>query len=355
MNMGVLSAGAIDPADTLKLSNDMFFGMLGNTIAGQYLGTDGQMHAITFNKGSANTNIAQTNMLGYTAADWQGYSCSYFATVPADFYEPAPSSGEHSVLILSPNLHYQNITYFKFGLTWLNTNGAWQSAYNSTPYTNFSPYVYLHAGDTISDTYSLSRRSDNTMGADTWNSLSQTRNPFLGFSDEGNWDDFYIGDIYISPIGARNSYFQIFFVCPTVNSDYLYAGHGIAPAEPVTTTVSTQTGGSGGIGGGGSVTTDASGATGFVYSASLVMPEYMYSGSFDAYSDSMPSVLSSVQSGMDSFGTTAVSALAAVADDTDIGGIWDIISEFLPPGIVTLIIGVSGIYIVGWVLTRYAG
>lgn len=333
----------------------MFFGMLGNSISGQYLGNDGQMHAITFSKGSANTNLTNVNMYGYTTDDWRGYSCSYFAAVPADFYVPAPSSGEHSVLILSPNLHFQNISYFKFGLSWLNTNSAWQSAYNTTPYTNFSPYIYLHAGDTISDTYSLSRRSDNTMGADIWNSLNQSRNPFLAFSDEGSWDDFYLGDIYISAIGARNNNFQIFFVCPTVNSDYLYAGHGTAPADPVTTTVTTQTGGSGAIGGGGSVTTDASGATGFVYSASLVMPEYMYSGSYATDTEPMSGTLSSLVSGLDNYGTTAISALSDLNSSAEVQGIWSLITELLPAGIITMIVGISGIYLVGWVLTRFAG
>lgn len=345
-NTDVLSAGAIDPADQITFTPQQWSDMIGSTIQGYYLSTDLTYKPITLSYDTY-TYVAQTNIQGLAQQDYAGACvCWYHVAYPFDWYD---DGAPYPLWIVDLNLHFGGVTYFKgfFG----NAFSSFIYRWDDLPLSTLRQYYDITLGQNVSDVVQLSAaRTDPNYGSTVYMQNGITMSA-LYFEEEYNAPtDLYIGSANLAVVDAFNGDCWIGFVCPTINTGYVYYGHSEPPSPPSSDVPGSMSGSGSGV-----ITTDVSGVTGFAWSVTLEMPEYMYSGSFAEYSDSMPSALSSMQSGMDSFGTTAVSALAAVADDTDVGGIWDVISEFLPPGIVTMIIGVSGIYIVGWILTRYAG
>ena len=320
--------------------------MIGQSISGYYLASDGNFKPITLQYQAA-TSVAYTDIEGLTTTDYVGASVIWYGgAYPADWNG---TENYYPLWSFDLNLHFGNVTYFR-GFTGNVLSDFLAQRYNVVPVSTLKNYYDINLGQNLSDVVQLTgRRTDSTLGGLVHMQNGYTLSALYWEEEYSSPTDLYIGTANYAVVDASGGWCWIGFVCPTINSGYVYYGHSEPPTPPTSTPGSMSGSGSGVI------TTDVSGVTGFSWDVTLEMPEYMYSGSFSEYSDSMPSALSSMQSGMDSFGTTAVSALAAVADDTDIGGIWDIISEFLPPGIVTLIIGVSGIYIVGWILTRYAG
>lgn len=342
-----LSAGAIDPADSITFTPAQWSSMIGSTINGYYLSTDNTFKPIQLTYDTY-TYVGRTDIDGVAEQDFAGACvCWYRTYYPADW---AGNETYYPLWTIDLNLHFGNVTYFR-GFFGNVLSDFLSQRYNVVPVSTLRQYYDITMGQNMSDVVQLSaRRTDSSLGSLVYMQNGYVLSALYYEEEYSNPTDLYIGTANLACVDAAGGMCYIGFVCPTINSGYVYYGHSEPPAPPSSDIPGSMSGSGSGL-----ITTDASGVTGFAWDVTLDMPEYMYSGSFAEYSDSMPSALSSMQSGMDSFGTTAVSALAAVADDTDIGGIWDIISEFLPPGIVTLIIGVSGIYIVGWILTRYAG
>lgn len=347
-----LVASAIDPSQTVQLTADQFAAMIG-TPEFYYLGTDMQYHAVTATRYASPPQINACAVDGYGATELNARpQIWYQIPYPADF---APNTLEpyYPNILLSLDLHFSGVTYCDFGVgsQYVNTSSGAGGSYVSQPLSVFSPWFYSQIGDDVSDVLLLSSRGSGSQYGGYCNYTNGVGSSMNAHKiEQQSPGDLYFGDISIAAVGEEpwTSSFYIIINAPVLNAGYVFEGHASPP---------TPGGDSGGTisgNGKGTITTDISGVTGFAWDVTLEMPEYMYSGTYSEYSDNFPATVSSIASGMEDYGTTAASALSELAEDADVGGLWGCITSFLPPGVIVLIMGLSGIYLVGWVLTRFS-
>ena len=201
------SSFAIDPADTITMSADMWRSICGanNTLSVHYLATDMTYKSATMTYNSTQA-IRSVDCAGLSSSSFAGREIVFYTMhAPVDFYLPAFSSGIPNIIV-SLDLHFQNVTYFDFAyVNPIYNKEGWQSSYNSISASQLSEWAFIQAGDSISDIHSIPARSNSGAPAICINNNHPSElQGFCPSIDEGTFSDYYIGDVSFAPALTEN-------------------------------------------------------------------------------------------------------------------------------------------------------
>lgn len=261
------TASAIDPADTITFTAQQWQSMIGNSISGYYLSTDGTFKPITLQY-QAPTSVAYTDIEGLSTTDYVGATVIWYGG-----YYPSDWNGTETYYPLwsfDLNLHFGNVTYFR-GFTGNVLSDFLTQRYNVVPVSTLKNYYDINLGQNVSDIVQLTgRRTDSTLGGLVHMQNGYTLSALYWEEEYSNPTDLYIGTANYAVVDASGSYCWIGFVCPTINSGYVYYGHSEPPTPPTNPEYppSVLTGEVSGV-----VTTDASGQTGINLDVNLEIPQ----------------------------------------------------------------------------------
>lgn len=253
---------AIDPSQTVQLTADQFAAMLGDTITGQYLGTDNQYHAITGTRYSNPPAISSCDISGYSTSELVSRPQVWYAfPYPAD-YMTAAQDVMFPNLLVDMDLHFLNVTYCDWGIgsQFVDNYVLNTAAYNYyvTPIGQIKPWFFSNVGDSLSDIFELPDRASLSGYCPTvnysngcWGSMNAHK------IENASASDLYLGQASVACVGAEpyTSKFYITINCPVLNVGYQFAGHASPPSG----------GGDGGVSGSatggvtGTITTDITG------------------------------------------------------------------------------------------------
>ena len=162
---GVLDAAAIDPSQTVELTADQWYNMIGTPDC-YYLGTDQQYHSITPTRYANPPAITSCNVSDYGVSELTSRPTVWLKfTYPQD-YAPNTSEPYYPIIRLDLDLHFSNVTYCDFGAgsQYVASDGS-ALAYATQNISVFSPWFYSIIGDHISDVLQLSpSRTDSGIG-----------------------------------------------------------------------------------------------------------------------------------------------------------------------------------------------
>ena len=254
------------PTGTVHVDSATIQSWIGNTVAAQYLGADGEYHATTATYAGVQY-IYGANMSGLASNDYNGRSVLWY-TVPY----PNDSMTAYSfspVCILQPEIHLSNVTYVDFGFAFHLSNKFLNVSYNTAlPYT-YMEYYYGTSGTL----YAAEGATGDLVGH--LGSYQIIGSNYYGGNMkklEGSANDFYLSNISGACGGTFNG--GLLFgigVCDLIlNSDYVLEENAPPPSGGGGDTPTFS--GTGSING--TVSENSSGGYDVNYDINIDMPDY---------------------------------------------------------------------------------